>query len=95
MTAGRVELEAMKGCRAAIAVVAACRHNLPLTVAEAIDGADAAWTVVGLGHLAAALLAQMPDDEADEWLRGKALRIAIDLAALERQTKPGRDREAT
>ncbi|HZU54829.1 MAG TPA: hypothetical protein VFA06_03065 [Actinocrinis sp.] len=88
------QVNAAKGCRAAIAVVTACRHGVPATVADAAGDAPLTWTVVALGHLAAGLLATMPDAEAEEWLRGKALRVAADLADLE-QAHRNRDREAT
>lgn len=86
--------EGVRACRAAIAVVTACRCGAGLTVAEAVGDASLPWVVVALGHLAAGLLARLPDAEAEAWLQGRALRVAADLAALE-QTEPGRDREAT
>jgi hypothetical protein len=77
----------MAACRAALAIVTCCRASVPdITVTDLLDGASLPWTVVALGHLAAGLLAEMPDDEAEAWLQHKALRVATDLAERDRES---------
>jgi hypothetical protein len=88
------DVEVARCCAAAVAVVATCRSGAALTVRDVVGDVSLPWVVVALGHLAAGLLATLPDAEAEAWLQGKGLRVAVDLAALER-TAADRAREAT